>query len=259
MLHRATAYLRDEQETLRRVKGALTYPGIMLAFAVSTTSFLLAFVLPRFGEIYADRKAALPVPTQMLLSLSGFVTGHCVALPVGLAAAAVLGYVYFRRTPSGVRLWHYVQLNLPLVGPMFRKMHLARGLRAVGTMAGAGVSLTDCVKTAEELTDNPYFQELWARVGDQIQSGRQFSEPLFHSPLVPRAVAQMLHSGEKGGKLAAVMEQVSGYAEAELKEKIAELTRYIEPAMIVLMGAIIGGVAMALLLPILRVSKVMGG
>jgi len=127
----------------------------------------------------------------------------------------------------------------------------------VGTMAGAGISLVDCVNTARDLTGNSYYRALWTRVSEQIQSGKQFSEPLFQSPLVPRSVTQMLHSGEKGGKLAFVMEQVSAYAESELKEQIANLTRYIEPAMICIMGFIIGGVALALLLPIFTISRVM--
>lgn len=255
LLQRGVAYLRDEQETVRKVKGALTYPGIMLAFALSTTVFLLAFVLPRFTGIYASKKAALPVPTKVLMAASDFIVGHWLALIVGSVVALVLGAIYFK-TPGGARVWHWVQLRLPLMGKMFRKLHLARGLRMVGTMAGAGISLVDCVETARELTENQYFRELWTGVGEQIQAGKQLSEPMFASPLVPRSVSQMLHSGEKSGKLAFVMEQVSTYAEAELKEQIANLTRYIEPAMICLMGLLIGGVAMALLLPIFTISRV---
>lgn len=257
MLNRGVTYLRDEQETIRRVKGALTYPGIMLAFAVTTTVFLLAFVLPRFTTIYASKAAALPTPTKVLMAMSDFIVAHYIALPVGVVVAVVGGHLFFKRTAIGRRFGHYLQLNVPLFGPMFRKMHLSRGLRMVGTMASAGVSLVDCVQTAQDLCANSYFHDLWASVAVQIQAGKQLSEPLFESPLVPRAVAQMLHSGERGGKLAQVMEQVAGYAETELKEKIAELTRYIEPAMIVVMGAIIGGVAMALLLPIFTISRVM--
>ncbi len=255
LLQRATHYMRDEQETIRRVKGALTYPGIMLGFAVTTTIFLLAFVMPRFTTIYAQKKAALPAPTQILMSMSNFMVTHAIALVVGAIVTAIIGYFYFR-TASGKRIWHYLQLNVPLFGPLFRKVHLSRGLRMIGTMAGSGVSLLDCVQTAENLTDNTYFRDLWASAERDIQSGKQFSDPLFESPLVPRAISQMLHSGEKSGKLAYVMEQVSGFAETELKEQIAQMTRYIEPLMIVVMGFIIGGVALALLLPIFTISKV---
>lgn len=258
LLTRGTNYLRDEQETLRKVKGALTYPGIMLGFAVSTTIFLLVFVLPRFTAIYANKQAALPLPTKLLMGMSDALIGHW---PVILGCAiglTVCGFFYFR-TRTGARVWHFTQLHLPLLGAMYRKLHLARGMRMIGTMAGAGVPLVDCVTTANDLCDNSYFRDLWENVLRQIQGGKQMSEPLSQSNLVPRSIAQMIHSGEKGGKLAFVMEQVAGFSEQELKEKIAELTRYIEPIMIVMMGAIIGGVALALMLPIFTISRVVAG
>ncbi|MGD0461788.1 MAG: type II secretion system F family protein [Tepidisphaeraceae bacterium] len=255
LLQRATNYLRDEHDTIRRVRGALTYPAIMLGFAISTTTFLLAFVLPRFTAIYASKKAALPVPTKILMAVSNFI---CTQWPLILAAVgtAVFGVVMILRTRSGKRLFHYLQLNVPLLGPLFRKLYLSRGLRMIGTMAGAGVSLVDCVKTAGELCDNSYFKDLWSEVSQQIQAGKQFSDPLFRNWLVPRSVSQMLYSAERSGKLAQVMEQVSGFAEEELKQTILDMTRYIEPIMILIMGAIIGSVVLALMLPIFTISKV---
>jgi type IV pilus assembly protein PilC len=257
LLTRATHYLRDEQETLRRVRGALTYPCIMLAFAVTTTMFLLAFVLPRFTVIYANKGAALPTPTKILMTLSDFVVGHWPALLIG-AGLVASGTFFGLQTRSGRRWWHFVQLHVPLLGSLFRKLHLSRGLRMIGTMAGAGVSLVDCVATAQELCGNTYFREMWDEVSVKITAGKQMSEPLMSSPLVPRAVAQMIHSGEKSGKLAQVTEQVAGFSEQQLKDTIADLTRYIEPTMIVIMGLIIGGVALALMLPVFTISRVVG-
>jgi type IV pilus assembly protein PilC len=255
LLNRATNYLRDEQETLRRVKGALTYPAIMLGFAVLTTMFLLVFVLPRFTGIYGAKGAVLPMPTRVLMGMSNALIDHWLMILTGSLVLTVVGYLYFS-TSSGLRALHTFQLRVPLLGPMFCKLHLARGLRMIGTMAGVGVNLVECVATANDLCSNTHFRRMWTAVSDQIQAGKQMSEPLAQSGLVPRSIAQMLHSGEKSGKLAQVMEQVAAYSEQELKEKIAELTRYIEPAMIVLMGIIIGGVALALMLPIFTISRV---
>jgi type IV pilus assembly protein PilC len=256
LLHRATEYLRDEYETMRRVKGALTYPAIMLLFAITTTTFLLAFVLPKFTAIYASKQAALPMPTQILMALSNFIIGQWPAILIAIAILVIGGWLLLRTGPGG-RAFHYTQLRVPLMGSMFRKLHLSRGLRMVGTMAGAGVSLVDSVKTAHDLCPNSYFRELWDEVSTQIQAGKQLSEPMFKSNLVPRSVTQMLHSAEKVGRLAQVMEQVATYAEQELKEKIAEMTRYIEPIMIAVMGFIIGSVALALMLPIFTISRVL--
>jgi type IV pilus assembly protein PilC len=256
LLNRATEYLRDEYEAIRRVRGALTYPAIMLWFAITTTTFLLTFVMPRFTAIYAAKQAALPVPTKVLMAISGFVVHQWPWLLMGIAGA-VFGGIAFFSTQPGKRAFDFVQLNVPLLGGLFHKVYLARGLRMIGTMAGAGISLVDGVKTAHDLVANTYYQDLWQNVSLQIQAGKQLSEPLFQSRLVPKPIAQMLHSAEKGGKLAQVMEQVATFSEQELKEKIAELTKYIEPIMITVMGAIIGGVAMALMLPIFTISKVM--
>ncbi len=256
LLSRATAYLRDEQETIRKVRGALIYPMIMLSFAMVTTIFLLTFVLPRFTVIYAAKQAALPLPTKILMGMSNFLVHHWMGILTVLGALIAVGFSFFRST-AGAAIWHSMQLNVPLFGALYRKVHLARGLRMVGTMAGAGVALMDCINVAHDLCANSHFRQLWRRAGEQIQSGKQFSDPLFDSPLVPRSVAQMIYSGEKSGKLAQVMDQVSGYAEQELKEQIAALTRYIEPAMIILMGFIIGGICLALLMPIFTISKVM--
>ncbi|HVT88423.1 MAG TPA: type II secretion system F family protein [Tepidisphaeraceae bacterium] len=256
LLNRATEYLRDEHETVRRVKGALTYPGIMLAFAITTTIFLLTFVLPRFTVIYASKGAALPMPTKILMGMSDFLVAHyllLIASVMGLCA----GVYFYIGTDQGRRVWHWIQLHTPLIGAMFRKMHLSRGLRMLGTMAGAGVNLLDCVTTAHDLCPNIYFRELWDEVSSQIQTGKQMSEPLSRSNLVPRSIAQMIHSGEKSGKLAQVTEQVASFSEQELKETIVDLTRYIEPAMIIIMGLIIGGVSLALMLPVFTISRVM--
>lgn len=255
LLGRATTYLKDEQEILRKVKGALTYPGIMFSFAILTTVFLLAFVLPRFTTIYANKGAALPMPTKILMALSDGLLNYWMFLLPGLAVAIAGGWQY-ARTPGGRRVVDWLQLNAPMVGPMFRKLYLSRGLRTVGTMAAAGVSLVDSVETATTLCNNGQFRSMWQDVAKQIQNGKPFSEPLARSPLVPGAVSRMLASGERGGKLGPVMEQVAGFSEAELKEKIHELTRYIEPAMIMVMGLLIGSVTLALLLPIFSISKV---
>lgn len=258
MLLRATAYLREEQETLRRVKGALTYPAIMLGFAVLTTGFLLAFVLPRFAAIYSNKGAALPAPTRVLMGASGILVNHWLALTIGVSIAGAVAYVYLRSS-RGRQAWHWAQLRLPLLGAMFRKLHLSRGLRMMGTLSASGVNLLDCVENTIDACGNVYYQRLWQDVSSRIQQGKPMSEPLGQSDLVPADVAQMLYSGEKSGKLAMVMDQIAGYTESELKEKIAELTRYIEPAMIIIMGLIIGGVALALMLPVFTMGRVVAG
>lgn len=256
MIDRATIYLRDEAEMIRRVKGAMTYPGIMFGFALTTTIFMLAFVLPRFVGLYQGKEHLLPVPTKILLALSHLLTSQWMYLVPASLIGAYLGVQWFG-SPAGQKVWHRVQLSIPLVGPMYRKLHLSRGLRVIGTLLGAGVSLIDCLDTAKSLAGNGRYAAMWETVAYQIQQGNPFSETLRGCDLVPPAIAQMIHSGETGGRLSAVTERVAEHAEAELKETITEVTRYIEPAMIVLMGGLIGGLTLSLLLPVFTVSRVM--
>ncbi|HQY88732.1 MAG TPA: type II secretion system F family protein, partial [Tepidisphaeraceae bacterium] len=158
LLGRATQYMKDEQETLRKVKGALTYPSIMLGFAVLTTVFLLVFVMPRFTVIYANKGAALPVPTKILMTMSHFLVHQWyIVIPV-VAGAVFGGWTYFK-TSQGRHVKDWLQLNVPGIGGMFRKMHLSRGLRTIGTMSASGVGLVECVETAQTLTSNTYFQQ----------------------------------------------------------------------------------------------------
>ncbi|MEM8874996.1 MAG: type II secretion system F family protein [Planctomycetota bacterium] len=256
MLRRATTYLKNEREIMQKVRGALTYPSIMFSFAILTTVFLLAFVLPRFTKIYAGKEAALPRPTKILMGMSDFVVGNWLMLLIGSIVAAVLSWVWLK-SDGGKAVWHGVQLKLPMLGPMFRDLHLSRGLRVVGTTAAAGVPLLECVGMARDLTENTKFQQLWDKTHDEIEQGAAFSAPLTRHPLVPAGVAEMVKAGEVGGKLGVVLEHIAESSEEQLKERIAQLTRYIEPAMIVGMGALIGGVAMAMLLPVFNISRVM--
>jgi type IV pilus assembly protein PilC len=217
---------------------------------------MLAFVLPRFVGLYQGKEHLLPLPTKILLALSHFLTHQWMYLVPASLIGAYLGIQWFN-SPAGQKVWHRVQLSIPLVGPMYRKLHLSRGLRVIGTLLGAGVSLVDCLETAKSLANHGRYAAMWETVAYQIQQGNPFSETLRSCDLAPPAIAQMIHSGETGGRLSAVTERVAEHAEAELKETITEVTRYIEPAMIVLMGGLIGGLTLSLLLPVFTVSRVM--
>ncbi len=256
LLQRATGYLRDEHDTIRRVRGALTYPAIMLGFAIGTTTFLLAFVS---AEVHRDLRIQKGRPPRAHQNSHGHQLRS--SSPNGRwfsrsSAQAIFGVVLASAPPGRARAFHYVQLQYSAAWrPVPQALSFAR-TAARRHHGRRGVSLVDCVKTAHDLTANSYFKDLWDEVSQQIQAGKQFSEPLFRNSLVPRSVSQMLHSAERSGKLAQVMEQVSGFAEEELKQTIADLTRYIEPIMIAVMGGIIGSVVLALMLPIFTISKV---
>ncbi|MEM9415541.1 MAG: type II secretion system F family protein [Planctomycetota bacterium] len=259
MLDRISKYMSKEANTLRKVKGALTYPAVMISFVILITIGLLVFVLPRFATIYEGRGAALPAPTRLLLGISNSVNGFWwvyVLAAAGLAALVVAGFT----TKAGRNVTDYLKLNVPVVGPLFRKLYVTRSTRTMGTMIDAGVPILDMIPITKDVTKNRYYDAFWEGVDQRLRTGSQLSEPFFHGgDLMPRSVAQMIAAGEKAGRLGEVLHKVAAYTEEEFDEQVKNATKFIEPAMVVTMGSIIGFVAIALLLPIFQVSTVVAG
>ncbi|XAM01096.1 type II secretion system F family protein [Phycisphaeraceae bacterium D3-23] len=257
MLDRISKYMSKEAGTLRKIKGALTYPAVMISFVILITVLLLLFVLPRFATIYAGRGAALPAPTRLLLGVSGSFQNFWwvyLGAVLALAALVVCGFV----TQTGRGVVDYLKLNTPVVGPLFRKLYVTRATRTMGTMIDAGVPILDMIPIAKAVTANSYYNVFWENVDQKLRTGSQLSEPFFQNKgeLMPSSVAQMISAGEKSGRLGEVLHKVAEFTEEEFDEQVKNATKFIEPAMVVVMGGIIGFVAIALLLPIFQVSTV---
>ena len=256
MLRKLSDYFVSQRETTKKVKGALIYPAFMLVMSIGVTIFLLTSVLPKFTAIFASRKAALPMPTQVLMAISASLLGFWYLWVAGAFVLAVCA-VMLLKTQRGNRAADFLKLRLPIFGSMFHKLYLSRSLSTMGTMITSGVQVLDCLAIVKEVAGNHYYSLLWQEVHAKVQNGSQLSEPLMKSSLIPKSVAQMIMSGEKTGELPSVLTRVSAYMEEDLRTSIKTATQFIEPVMIGLMGIMIGGVAIAMLMPILTISKVM--
>jgi type IV pilus assembly protein PilC len=256
MLRKLAEYLVSQREMTKKVKGALIYPGFMFVMSVSVTIVLLTVVLPKFTAIFASRKAALPMPTQVLMGISYSLLQFWYLWIFGLLLLGV-GGAFLLRTKSGRRFADFAKLRLPIFGGMFHKLYLSRSLSTMGTMITSGVQVLDCLSIVKDVAGNAYYQEMWDDVRAKVQNGAQLSEPLLKSTLIPKSIAQMIHSGEKTGELPNVLTRVTAYMEDDLRTSIKTATQFIEPVMIGIMGLMIGGVAIAMLMPILTISKVM--
>jgi len=257
MLERVSQYLSKERATYRKARSAMMYPVFMMAVCVGVTVFLLTFVLPKFATIYADRGAALPAPTKVLLATSDLMVGYWWAW-LGVLIAAALTVVIGGRTDAGRRCLDYLKLNTPVVGNVFRKLYVSRACGTMGTIITAGVSMLDMISIVRDVTNNTYYDELWDQVDQQLKQGQQLSDPLFNSPLFPRSVSQMIYSGEKSGRLGQVLDRIAEFTEEEFDEAVKNATQFIEPVMVTFMGSLIGFVAISLLLPIFTVGQAMG-
>jgi len=255
MLQRVSEYMEQERDTRKKVAGAMTYPACMLGFCVMVVTGLLIFVLPRFEKIYAGKGAALPLPTRLLLGLSNGILSYWYVIVTALAVVGGLAWYYFR-TPAGRIFLDWARINLPIIGPMCRKAYLARSLRTMATMISTGVNMLDGLAITSEAAGNHYFSQIWQRLSKRVTAGSSLAEHLFTCPLIPRSVSQMVSAGERTGKLSLVMNRVAAFCEGDLQVAVKTVTNMIEPIMIIVMGLLVGGIAMALLLPIFSISKV---
>jgi type IV pilus assembly protein PilC len=255
MLDRIASYLQQQIETMSMVRGAMIYPGIIGTLAVGTTVFLLTFVLPRFLVIFKGKEAALPAPTKMLMALSTFMTTYWYVILIGLVAGA-WGFVLMLRTDWGRLWWDKSKLTVPLFKKLFRALYISRGLHTMGQLINAGVPMLDTIAITAEISGNTLYKRMWKAVYSAVKQGKKISLPLQKSPLLPRSVVQMISAGEESGKLGEVLDEVSEFYSRELKSVIKAVTAMIEPMMIVVMGSVVGFIAMSIILPIFKLSSV---
>jgi len=255
MLQRVSEYLTSERDTRKKIKGALIYPACMLGFCVLVVAGLLIFVLPRFEKIYAGKGAILPAPTRALLALSNGLVNYWPFVLAGLIGAGV-GLYFYLRSDGGRLLVDTLRVRVPVLGAMYRKAYLARSLRTMATMVSTGVSMLDGLEITAQVAGNHLYARIWRGLAERVKEGATLSDELLRCDLIPRTVTQMVHAGERTGKLDVVMNRVADYCESDLAVAVKSITSLIEPAMIIVMGLVVGGIAMALLLPIFSISKV---
>jgi type IV pilus assembly protein PilC len=260
MLNVLSGYLNFESETRKRIKGALTYPFIMALMAVAATGTLMFFVLPRFMGIYESRGAALPKLTQILVNFSKILGNFQIMTVVSTGAIfAAIGLYYWAGTLSGRRVIDFIKIRTPVLGTMFVDTVVTRSMRIMATMINTGVNLLESIEVTQSSCQNYYFQQLWKGVDEKIRAGYQLSESILissGSELIAPGIVQMLRAGEKSGKLGEVCDKVSVFYEKKLEASIRNVMALIEPLMITIMGSIIGTIAIALLLPVFRISSV---
>jgi type IV pilus assembly protein PilC len=256
MLERIAGYLRKELETRGKVRAAMAYPGVMMVMAVGVTVFLLTYILPKFVPIFKAKASQLPKMTLFMMNLSDTLLENWY-LWLGGAAMVVVGVLVGKRTEPGRRAIDWLKINLPIVGPTVRKVILSRTIRTLGTLLASGVPMLEALRLSGEVSDNYYYEKLWQDVREQVVSGKRICEVVAGSSLFPRVLVQMIACGEETARLDFVLQRVSVYYDQEVETALKTATSMIEPIMIAVMGVVVGGIGMALLLPIFTLSKQM--
>jgi type IV pilus assembly protein PilC len=258
MLQKLAEYLDQEAETRSQVRSAMVYPVIIAVMAVAVTIFLLCFVLPRFTAIFKGKEHLLPLPTTMLMASSAFLQ-HYWILIVPAIGAGLWTFWYFINTSGGRLWWDRTKLTLPLIKTLCRSLYITRSLHTMGVLTRAGVPILNTISITAHISGNALYKDMWLGVYEEVRQGKKIASSLGRYSLMPSSVVHMIRSGEESGNISDVLKDVSTYYARELKTVIKTVTSMIEPLMIVVMGCLVGFIAMSIILPIFKMSNIVMG
>lgn len=259
ILNRLADYQEASDELSREIKSAMTYPVISMVLVLGITTFLMLGVVPTFKEVFASLDAELPAITQFVLNISDFLRlniGQVVIACIG----ATFGLITFGKTPAGKRFFDGFKLKLPVFGPLFSKVCLARFSRTFSTLIRSGVPIMATLDIVANTSGNQIVTDAVLSSRESVRNGNLLSEPLSEAKVFPPMVVRMIAIGERTGALETLLEKIAEFYDSQVKAQVKALTSLIEPLLITFMGVIVGGVVLAIFAPILdMVGKLSGG
>jgi type IV pilus assembly protein PilC len=255
ILERLAVQLEKTMKLKREIKTAMIYPSVVVSAAVIVTSILLIFVIPTFAEMFSDFGSALPAPTQLVMNLSDFFVKNWYII-FGSLGGAFYGFFRFLSTPRGKEVLHPIFLRLPVFGDIIRKVAVARFTRTLGTMLSSGVPILDALLICSKTAGNYVVERDIQRARVAISEGKAMLEPLQESTVFPAMVVSMIGVGEQAGALDAMLNKIADFYEDEVDNAVGAMKQLIEPIMILVLGTIIGGLVIAMYLPIFKMGSV---
>jgi len=255
ILNRLAVYIEKKVKLARQVKGALTYPIAVVIIAAGVMSVLMIFVIPAFENMFKDfgSKEGLPKITQIVIDLSKAFIGNLHWLFLG-TVALITSVTYTYKQPRGKRAFHRIFLSLPIFGPLFQKIAVARFCRTLGTLLSSGVPIMDALEVVAKTAGNVIVEEAIMYVRAKIAEGKNMVEPLMERKVFPSMVVQMLGVGEQTGALDTMLSKIADFYEEEVDVAVAALTSLLEPIMMVGIGGMVGTVMVAMYLPIFSIA-----
>lgn len=249
ILNRLAVFLEKNDAIVRKVKGAMVYPAVILSVAGIAVAVLLIFVIPIFQRMFADAKIELPLPTQIVIALSNLLKGYWWAGIIG-AVAAWQAVVRYYATDPGKRNIDALLLRLPVLGDMLRKSAVSRFTRTLGTLISSGVSILDGLEITAKTSGNRVIQDAVLESRTSIAGGDTIAAPLAKSAVFPPMVISMIAVGEQTGGLDEMLTKIADFYDDEVDAAVGALLSAMEPIMIVFLGTIVGGMVVAMYLPI---------
>jgi type IV pilus assembly protein PilC len=253
ILRRLAAYMEKAARLKSQVKGAMTYPIVTLIIAVVVLAVILVFVIPVFEEMFADFGGELPVPTQIVVAMSDLLKSKIVYIIVGLILFAI-AFKKFHSTERGQDIVDALLLKIPVFGALLRKVAVAKFTRTMSTMLASGVAILEVLDIVAKTAGNRTVEKAIYNVRSGIAEGRTMADPLAESGVFPPMVCQMIGVGESTGALDAMLEKIADFYDEEVDQAVDNLTALIEPFMLVFLGVTIGGLVIAMYLPIFKMA-----
>ncbi len=257
ILQRLAAYIEKAEKLKSQIKGALTYPAVVVSIAIIVIAVIMVFVIPVFQDMFSSFGKALPGPTQLVVNMSSFTKSNIHWM---ILAVILLVFVFrrYRRTSVGKRTVDNALLKLPILGELIRKVAVARFTRTLGTMIKSGVPILDALEITARTAGNVIVEEVVMDARASIAEGQTIAEPLSESIIFPGMVTQMISVGESTGALDAMLEKIADFYDDEVDATVAAMTSMLEPLLMLFLGGSIGGLVIAMYLPIFQMAAAMG-
>lgn len=248
ILIRLANYREKAEILIRKVKGAMMYPIVILVVAIGVTTAMLVFVVPVFAKMFAGLGEELPGPTQFILAISNFLQAYFLYLIGGLIAM-VVGYKFAVKNPNGRLIADKILINSPMLGSLIRKSAIARFTRTLGTLLSSGVSIIEALEITAKTAGNRVIHDAIRKSVVSIAEGDTITAPLKETGVFPPMVTQMISVGEKTGGLDEMLNKIADFYDEEVDAAVSALTSIIEPVVVVFMGVVVGGILIAMYLP----------
>jgi len=252
ILQRLADYLEASEELRREIRSAMTYPVVSMVLVTAITAFLMIGIVPGFRQVFESLDSELPAITAFVLQLAEWMRAYWILL-FGGGFMAMAGVSVFRKTSAGQLLYDQLSLKVPVFGPLFRKVALARFSRTFATLIRSGVPIMSTLDIVADTSGNQIISRVVLRSRDSVRSGNMLSEPLSESKVFPPMVVRMIAIGERSGALEVLLEKIAEFYDSQVKAAVKSLTSMIEPLLITVMGVLVGSVVLAVFLPILDV------
>lgn len=252
ILNRLAAYIEKSMKLKKQVKGAMIYPMVVSAIAVLVIAVIMIFVVPTFSKMFGQMGATLPMPTQLIMTMSNFLAGIGGLITLGVIIALIIALIQIRKTERGMRITDAILLKLPIFGILLKKVAVAKFTRTLGTLISSGVPILDGLDITARTAGNKVVEYAVQDVRQAVSEGKTLAEPLMKQKVFPPMVTHMIAVGETTGALDTMLNKIADFYDDEVDNAVSNLTAMLEPVLMVFLGGTVGFIVIAMYLPIFK-------